>query len=42
MLSEKPDPEDGFFGKIMHKMQLFFLLPLAKAFGVKIPKEGEK
>jgi hypothetical protein len=24
-LLEKPDPEDGFFGKFMYKLQLMFL-----------------
>ncbi len=38
LLAEKPNPEDGFFGGAIHKLQLLFLVPLAKMFGVDINK----
>jgi hypothetical protein len=41
-LLEKPDPEDGFFGKFMYKLQLMFLLPFAKVFGVDLTKKKEQ
>lgn len=40
-LAEEADPEDGFVGKMLHKIKMLFLTPFAMAFGVDLKKKGE-